>query len=235
MTARCLWCRRLPRAAEIRCGSRCAAAHRPQGMPTTRLILSRCWTLTPLHRWHRPRPLCLRRGRRGSTAHCAAMTPRRPCRPRHRSRPESSSLRRRTRHRRTPPPPIYRRWVPRGPAAPASAAQSPSRPSRPQRRRTSRNPLPAACWTATSRTSLPRSTPPPLRLRRRPMMPPRLPAKAPMSRSLPAPPPSCLTPAPSRRPRRSTPGKSRKRTPSRLRSCPRASRCPAASATAALK
>ena len=50
--------KRCPRpgvSGAIRCGSRCAAAHRPPPSRTARQTLSRCWTLTPPSRWPRRR------------------------------------------------------------------------------------------------------------------------------------------------------------------------------------
>ena len=99
-----------------------------------------------------------------------------------------------------------RRARPVEPPAPADEAPLPDVPQgrTPHRR----------CWTMTSPTSPRILTPPPSPPRRLPMTPPRPRARAPALRTLPALQPSCLTPAPLRRPpQKKAARKNRKKAP----------------------
>ena len=243
MTGRCSLCRRPPGAAATRCGSRCAAARRPRGTPTTPPILSRCSILTgprrSARRASRSRSSLPRPTPRPRTARCTAATPPPRCRPRSPSRRASSALNR-TRTRRRRPRNQPRRPDRKRRGTPASAVPGPW--SRPPRRTkhlcpTSRRAAPPhrRCWTMTSPTSPRILTPPPSPPRRLPMTPPRPRARAPAWRTLPALRPSCLTPAPLRRPPQKRPRRKPTKGAAARPKSPRASRCSPASRTAALR
>ena len=192
MTGRCWLCRRRAGAAATRCGSRCAAARPPRGTPTTRRILSRCSTLTPRSRWHRP-PHRMRQS--PGTARCAATRPpprRRPPRRKSPSRPGLSALRVRwTPPRQKPAAPDPLDIQTAGPEAAHHARIRRARPMTAQPAEMRCSPRPgrtpprhARCWMTIFRIFfLQTLTPPPLRQHRRRTMPPRPQGTAPAWRT----------------------------------------------------